>query len=258
MSDLPNNKTRKNNSRKRRDTPEGLWVKCTECSEIIYNGELIRNIRICHKCGYYFPLEPQERLDLLADDNSLKILNTEGKDFNLEKGVENWAIMTADAKLSGHRLIISILNLNFTNHDISLFLCKNLIDAINKAVIEELPLLIVYNNGAALQSKNNVLFPSQSLSINAALSHLLEKDLLYISLLAHSDSHDCFPGFAYLADIVVLESKVGDNIRSTNRFNQKNYILRPDHPLVENGMVDILISREESKKQITKILDFFC
>ena len=56
---------------KRKDIPDGLWTKCGECGEIIYNGELIRNLRICSKCNYHFPLEPAERIAVLADAESL-------------------------------------------------------------------------------------------------------------------------------------------------------------------------------------------
>ena len=56
---------------KRKDIPDGLWAKCTECGEIVYDGELSRNLRICSKCDYYFPLEPAERIAIIADEESL-------------------------------------------------------------------------------------------------------------------------------------------------------------------------------------------
>ncbi len=44
---------------RKKDIPDGIWVKCPECGEIIYNGELDRNLRICLKCKYYFPMFPE-------------------------------------------------------------------------------------------------------------------------------------------------------------------------------------------------------
>ncbi|HEX9149687.1 MAG TPA: acetyl-CoA carboxylase carboxyl transferase subunit beta, partial [Thermoanaerobaculia bacterium] len=41
---------------KRSKVPEGLWVKCENCREILYNKELARNFKICTKCGYHFRL----------------------------------------------------------------------------------------------------------------------------------------------------------------------------------------------------------
>src|SRR5215470_19849196 len=48
--------------------PEGLWVKCEGCREILYNKELARNFKICPKCGHHFRLSAPERLRLLFDD----------------------------------------------------------------------------------------------------------------------------------------------------------------------------------------------
>src|SRR6266536_2843152 len=48
--------------------PEGLWVKCENCRQILYNKELARNFKICPKCGYHFRLSAPERLRMLFDD----------------------------------------------------------------------------------------------------------------------------------------------------------------------------------------------
>ena len=53
---------------KRSKVPEGLWVKCDSCREILYNKELARNFKICTKCGYHFRLSAPERLSMLFDD----------------------------------------------------------------------------------------------------------------------------------------------------------------------------------------------
>jgi acetyl-CoA carboxylase carboxyl transferase subunit beta len=43
--------------KKKRDTisrrvkvPEGLWVKCNSCKEIIYKREIDKNLKVCPKC----------------------------------------------------------------------------------------------------------------------------------------------------------------------------------------------------------------
>ena len=37
--------------RARSNVPEGLWVKCDGCKEIVYSKELERNFRICLASG---------------------------------------------------------------------------------------------------------------------------------------------------------------------------------------------------------------
>src|SRR5437763_15051197 len=52
--------------------PEGLWVKCDDCKEIIYRKEVEQNLNVCTKCGYHFRLTARERFDLLFDEKSYK------------------------------------------------------------------------------------------------------------------------------------------------------------------------------------------
>src|SRR5262249_60675714 len=57
--------------------PEGLWVKCENCRQILYNKELARNFKICPKCGYHFRLSAPERLRMLFDDEQYTELEGE-------------------------------------------------------------------------------------------------------------------------------------------------------------------------------------
>ena len=50
--------------------PEGLWVKCEACKEMIYKKEVLRNANVCPKCNYHFRISAQERLELLCDDGA--------------------------------------------------------------------------------------------------------------------------------------------------------------------------------------------
>src|SRR4051794_11545280 len=54
--------------RPRSTVPEGLWVKCEECKEIIYSRDLYRNLRVCPRCGYHFRIDARTRIALLLDE----------------------------------------------------------------------------------------------------------------------------------------------------------------------------------------------
>jgi acetyl-CoA carboxylase carboxyl transferase subunit beta len=47
--------------------PEGLWVKCPGCSQIIYNKDLAANLNVCPKCAHHFRMRRTERLSMLFD-----------------------------------------------------------------------------------------------------------------------------------------------------------------------------------------------
>ena len=52
--------------------PEGLWVKCDDCKEIVYRKEVEQNFNVCPKCGYHFRLSARERFEILFDDGKYK------------------------------------------------------------------------------------------------------------------------------------------------------------------------------------------
>src|SRR5436305_9302899 len=54
--------------RPRSTVPEGLWVKCEGCKEIVYSRDLDRNLKVCPKCGYHFRIDARARVSLLLDD----------------------------------------------------------------------------------------------------------------------------------------------------------------------------------------------
>jgi len=49
--------------------PDNLWVKCSSCRELIYQKQLIDNLRVCPKCGYHMQLTAREWLSLLDADS---------------------------------------------------------------------------------------------------------------------------------------------------------------------------------------------
>ena len=47
--------------------PEGLWVKCGSCKEILYRKDVLKNLSVCPKCAFHFRVSARERLDMLFD-----------------------------------------------------------------------------------------------------------------------------------------------------------------------------------------------
>ena len=47
--------------------PEGLWVKCPGCAQVVYNKDLAANLNVCPKCAHHFRLSATERLRTLFD-----------------------------------------------------------------------------------------------------------------------------------------------------------------------------------------------
>jgi acetyl-CoA carboxylase carboxyl transferase subunit beta len=57
---------------KKKDIPDGLWTKCEDCSEVLYNKTLEENLRVCPKCNYHFTLGAYERINTLLDKDTFQ------------------------------------------------------------------------------------------------------------------------------------------------------------------------------------------
>ena len=55
---------------RKRDMPDGLWLKCPSCNEMIFGEEQQKSLRVCPLCGYHFSMSRAERLAMLADPGS--------------------------------------------------------------------------------------------------------------------------------------------------------------------------------------------
>src|ERR1051326_6859921 len=93
--------------------PEGLWVKCPGCAQIIYNKDLATNLNVCPKCAHHFRLSASERLRVLFDGewtehdrelastDPLKFTDTKPYKARLEAGIAATGLKDAVIVASG-------------------------------------------------------------------------------------------------------------------------------------------------------------
>ena len=62
--------------RKEQDIPEGMWIKCDACGELLYKEDVVHNHYSCYKCGKYFRLSTKRRLRMVADKQSFEEWDT--------------------------------------------------------------------------------------------------------------------------------------------------------------------------------------
>ena len=51
----------------RREVPENLWTKCTECGSMLFHRELSENLNVCTQCGHHMRISPRARFESLFD-----------------------------------------------------------------------------------------------------------------------------------------------------------------------------------------------
>ena len=237
---------------KKKDTPDNVWTKCPECNEIIYNGELDRNLRMCSRCNYYFTMPPLTRISFLSDEGSFHKYN-DLKCRDMESCDE--IIIGGKASLFHHHLVIMAVNIDPQFDIDDIFVSEKIISIILHSIKEKLPLLAIYTIAKGVASRE--YFSGQGLNISAAISKFTKENLPYISVLSQSSADSAFPTFAYLAEIIIAESHSIGTSQTGSRIGRRESE-SASNLLFKNGIVDMVTPREELRDKLADILKFFC
>ena len=109
--------------------PEGLWVKCPDCAQIIYNKDLATNLSVCPKCAHHFRLNATERLRTLFDgdwtEHDQNLTSTDPLNFSDTKpyktrlkasiaatGLKD-AVIVASGTMDGIRTVVASMEYQF-------------------------------------------------------------------------------------------------------------------------------------------------
>jgi acetyl-CoA carboxylase carboxyl transferase subunit beta len=258
--------------------PEGLWVKCDECKEIVYKKEVEANQNVCPKCGYHFRLTARERFELLFDDNKYRefagdIRSGDPLEFRDTKRYrdrlrvyeqrvgEGDAVLCAEGKLDGMNVVICAMEYAFMGGSMGSVVGEKITMAAERALDKKEPFIIVSCSGGA-RMQEGILSLMQMAKISAALARLAEAKQPYISVLTDPTTGGVTASYAMLGDLNIAEPKAligfaGPRvIEQTIRQTLPEGFQRAEF-LVEHGMVDLITPRPEMKQTISRFLKIF-
>ncbi|MGZ8779076.1 MAG: acetyl-CoA carboxylase, carboxyltransferase subunit beta [Thermoanaerobaculia bacterium] len=258
--------------------PEGLWIKCDECKEVIYRKEVEANLNVCPKCGYHFRLTARERFEILFDDNKYKefagdVRSGDPLEFRDTKRYRDRlkvyqqrvgtgdAVLCAEGKLDGMNVVICAMEYAFMGGSMGSVVGEKITQAIERAIDKKEPVLIVSCSGGA-RMQEGILSLMQMAKISAALAKLDDAGLPFISILTDPTTGGVTASYAMLGDLNIAEPKAligfaGPRvIEQTIRQTLPEGFQRAEF-LVEHGMVDLITPRMEMKPAIARFLRFF-
>jgi acetyl-CoA carboxylase carboxyl transferase subunit beta len=257
--------------------PEGLWVKCPSCSQVIYNKDLAANLQVCPRCAHHFRLSALERLRALFDhgefqehDGELFALDplefTDTKPYSArlsagrrQTGLRD-AIVSATGLIEGRRAVVAAMEYGFIGGSMGVVVGETIARAIERALDERLPVVVVSCSGGA-RMMEGALSLMQMAKISAALARLDRAGLPYLSILTDPTTGGVTASFAMLGDLNIAEPRAligfaGPRvIEQTIRQKLPEGFQRSEF-LLEHGFVDLIVDRRELKSTIARALRF--
>ncbi|HKQ97653.1 MAG TPA: acetyl-CoA carboxylase, carboxyltransferase subunit beta [Candidatus Polarisedimenticolia bacterium] len=260
---------------KRIQVPEGLWVKCNSCKEIIYKKEVLRNANVCPKCGYHFRISARERLASLFDEGRYQEVDTDiysvdplkfkdAKPYKdrlreyREKTGLNDAVINARGSLGGVPVMFSVMEYGFMGGSMGSAVGEKVTRAIERAIEEKIPLVVISCSGGA-RMQEGALSLMQMAKISAALGKLHEARLPFVSILTDPTTGGVTASYAMLGDLNIAEPKAligfaGPRvIEQTIREKLPEGFQRAEF-LVEHGMLDFIVERRRMREMLAQCL----
>lgn len=267
-------KTRDKRDKKEVSPDNRLWTKCKNCNEIIFNKKLIDNLMVCPKCDYHFRLSARDRIALVLDEDSFQeyyedIYSQDPLNFpnyidkisraRAKTGL-NEAIIIGEGTLEGYPVVIGVMDFSFMGGSMGSVVGEKVTLAIEKAIESKKPLLIFSTAGGA-RMQEGLFSLMQMAKTSAAVKKLHEAGVLFVSIMTDPTSGGVTASFASLADIIVAEKGAliafaGPRvIKQTISTNLPEGFQRAEF-LLEHGMVDLVVSRQELRECLGKIIRF--
>jgi acetyl-CoA carboxylase carboxyl transferase subunit beta len=262
----------------RKEIPDGLWIKCDECGEIIYKKELEKKLYVCPKCDYHFRIGSYDYIDILLDSNTFEEFNQhisssdplrfrDNKKYSekyqsaVKKTGLKEAVVTGRGKLDGLDIVLAFMDFSFLGGSMGSVVGEKISRAISAALEEKKALIIISSSGGA-RMHEGVLSLMQMAKTSAKLAMLAHEGIPFISILTNPTTGGTTASYAMLGDIHIAEPGALIGFAGPRVIKQT---IGQDLPpgfqrsefLLEHGFIDVIVPRNELKNHISGILKFF-
>jgi acetyl-CoA carboxylase carboxyl transferase subunit beta len=258
--------------------PEGIWTKCKNCNEIIYTKEIERNLNVCPKCDYHFRISAQERIALILDAGSFVEMDAgmQSVDFldfkdskkyrdrikaAVKKSGGGDAVLCGEGTIHKLPVAVAVFDFSFMGGSMGSVVGEKITRAIEKGLDKKCPVIVFSSSGGA-RMQESILSLMQMAKTSAALAKLKSAGLPFISVLTDPTTGGVTASFAMLGDINMAEPKALIGFAGPRVIEQTIRQKLPEgfqgsEYLLEHGMIDMIVPRQEMKERLAQILRIF-
>jgi acetyl-CoA carboxylase carboxyl transferase subunit beta len=264
--------------RKKREVPDGLWMRCPSCENTIYRKVVNENLETCPKCEHHFRVGGRQRVEQLVDPETFEELFADvtptdplqfewaGKKYSDRLTAEQAktdrpeACLTGIGYIKGRRVALGVMDGDFLMGSMGSVLGEKITRIIEEATHQSLPLIIVCMSGGA-RMHEGALSLMQMAKTSAALARFDDAGGLYLAVLADPTTGGTTASFAMLGDIIIAEPEAligfaGQRvIANTIKAELPEGFQRAEF-LQSKGFVDLIIPRKELRSEIARLIDY--
>ncbi|NOS35587.1 MAG: acetyl-CoA carboxylase carboxyltransferase subunit beta [Deltaproteobacteria bacterium] len=263
--------------RRKGRVPNGLWIKCSDCGEIIYKKELERNLHVCAKCNHHHRITAKQRIALVIDEGTFvehdagiepvdALRFKDLKKYKERLAASQKALTTKDALLcgegaiGGHTVMVAAFEFGFMGGSMGSVVGEKIARLFETGLEKGIPVIIFSSSGGA-RMQEGILSLMQMAKTSTAIARFKEHGLPYLSVLTDPTTGGVSASFAMLGDIILAEPKAligfaGRRvIEQTIRQNLPDNFQTSEY-LLDHGMLDMIVERKDMKGLLSRLLAF--
>jgi len=259
----------------RKDVPDGMWVKCDECGEMIHKKQWEANMYVCPKCNYHFRIGSEEYFGILFDEGTfkemdkkirsvdpLKFTDTKPYDKRIEETMKKTnlydAIRTGTGEIHKIPVVICCMDFKFIGGSMGSVLGEKIARAIDRCLKTGSPFMIISASGGARMMEGGISL-MQLAKTSSRLAKLAEEKIPYISIITDPTTGGASASYAMLGDLNIAEPNAligfaGPRVikQATGKDLPKGF--QRSEFLLEHGFLDLIVDRRDMKDRLAVIL----
>ena len=262
----------------RKEMPEGLWMRCQACEHMLYKSAVESNQNVCPECNFHFRISAPTRIGYLVDEGSFQEvladltsddpLKFKFRDTTYKKRIKadekksgaKEAMQVGKAFIKGRGVVLGVMEPNFLMGSMGAVVGEKFCAAVEMAIEEKLPLVVVCCSGGA-RMHEGVVSLGQMAKTSAALGKLDEAGGLYISVLTDPTTGGVTASFAMLGDVIIAEPKSLIGFAGPRTIAETIKVELPEgfqtaEFMLEHGFLDIIVDRKELRSEIARLIDY--
>jgi len=262
----------------RKEMPEGLWTRCPGCEHMLYKSAVEKNLDVCPECNHHFRIDAAMRIKSLVDEDSFQeelgdLTTSDPLGFKFrgttykqrikadeKKSGAKEAIRIGKAFIKGRGVVLGVMDSSFLMGSMGAVVGEKLCVAVEKAMKEKLPLVVVCCSGGA-RMHEGVVSLGQMAKTSAALAKLDESGGLFIAVLTDPTTGGVSASFAMLGDVTIAEPEAMIGFAGRRTIEETIKVELPEgfqtaEFMVEHGFVDMIVHRKDLRNEIARLIDY--
>ena len=257
--------------------PAGLWTSCEACGHMLYEKEVAEALFVCPECDHHRRIDARTRIAQLVDPGSFEEMDRELRSVDplkfkdrmtykdrlkreQNKTGEVEAIVMGRAFIRGRSVILAVMNPYFIMASMGAVVGEKVTRAIERAMEENLPLVIVTASGGARMQEGMVSLV-QMAKTAAALARSDEAGGLYIVVATDPTTAGVAASFASLGDVLLAEPKAmigfaGPRVIANTINAELPEGFQTAEFMLEHGFIDRIVPRSQLRREIARVIDY--